>query len=128
MLVNYIIGGLCIVVSFLIPFFYYLLVRSAVSLSAVIDEELPFDNLFGQKIAWIISINYEGVIRRLFNTIYKSKKNAPKVGDSITISKVKIFGKVRYLSKFQSGAAILLIICQAVLLWLFALIAFGFIQ
>lgn len=128
MIANYIIGGVCILISVLIPIFYYMFVRKAVRVNAEIVEQISFDNLLGQKNAWIISFNDDGsVIRRLFNTVYKSEKTKPKVGNQVLLSKVIVFGKTRYITKFQISAGVLLIVCQFILFWILAFIAFGII-
>lgn len=127
MIVNYVIGGICILVSILIPVIYYLIIRNSEKVDAEIVEEIPFDNLLGQRTSWVVSIMDNGDVKRLYNTIYKSSRTKPKVGDKVNINKVSVNGKIRYVSRFQLGAMTLFAVLQLVLLWIFAFIAFGII-
>lgn len=76
-----------------IGFFIYviLLKRHSTLLQATIAEKLYYDNIFGQRFSWVITFEDEVKVRRLFNTIYKSNKSAPEIGDNVDILKIKFF-------------------------------------
>jgi hypothetical protein len=108
MIFLYVFLGLWIVMSIAFLVYVVSLKKKSTELSAQITEKLFYDNIFGQRFTWVISFKDETDIKRLFNTLYKSSKSAPEVGEMVSILKINVFGRIRYITKLQINSLLIL--------------------